>query len=694
MTEDEARTVLLLRAVDEEGGSPFSEALRVAAWREAEGSSDLEAFARRRAGFLLRHLPASLRALRDLELPPRALAKGAIAAAAAVGLMSNAFSLDRRIHVLANPVTALVLWNLAVYVAMVAAQLRRRSRRERSEHAHGAPLRFVLTLAARAGIAWGRLRGGAGPDPTAAARVRTRYAMDYAAVCNEPILARCEGRIHEGAIAFALGALAGIFVQGVAFEYRIEWGSTLASSPDTRALLAELLFFPARIALGGRFPDAAQLSLASSADGAPAAIWFSVFAITVAVLVLVPRTVLAITARLRSRRLARAVRFPAEDDYWRRTAEPPRPPPDTSDPGTLVACFTLDTDAATLLATLEAELVTRDIGATATGRFDALGRKKRWFERWRALVQRGFDGLAERERPRILDADTEALAAIARRVAQSANRFAPDLVLLELAAFEPYGPLAPGTPRLRERLGLAPTLGRSVREEMLARAARLLERPDREALALRSALAASVRGISGFYPKLFVGAAAGTAVGAVSLGLAAPLAAGLAGKALGTAGLAALKTGLSAVGGHAVVGAGLGAASGGALVAGGGALLTSPAVSGGAPGIAALTPASALLSGARIEVFLRRIVAERHRDASTFSAVIDELQRSLGRLRAELPSFRLDPARTTQQIKEREKVIAILAQVVERNELWARNESRSTRDALHARELERTGTQR
>ena len=75
-------------------------------------------------------------------------------------------------------------------------------------------------------------------------------------------------------------------------------------------------------------------------------------------------------------------------------------------------------------------------------------------------------------------------------------------------------------------------------------------------------------------------------------------------------------------------------------------------------------------TGAKIEVFLRRVVAGQQRDATTFRATLRELRASLGRLRDGLPGFRLDPAHTTRQIRDRERVIAIHDRVAQRNERW------------------------
>lgn len=671
MTEAEAKQILLLRAVEEEDPALLSPELQEQAWLAAEDRSDVASWLLRRAVFLLDRLPERVRDLIRFELPPRELGVAVWIAAAAIGVASNGLRTGHRIHALANPVTALVLWNLGVY-ALVAALHAKRSPYAAGEtrSSSSARLQPLLALLARIGVRWSR-RGGrsggrrGGAVPAAAARVRLRFATDYGAVCAPSVLARCARVAHVAAIAFALGALAGTYLQGVAFEYRVEWGSTLVPSAETRAMLAALLFLPARVLMGAGFPDSAQLALAATPEGAPAAAWFHAFAITVVCVVLIPRSLLALGAARRARRLSRSVAFPLEDPHWRRLVE--RPSGRSGALGTAVLShFALDADACGLLASLQAALVAEDIGATtARGRFDPLARKKAWYERWRLLVERGFAAFAEHERPRLLDPREQELAAAAARVRRSTNPFAAELVLLELAAFEAYWPLEPRDAGLRDRLGLAPSLQADVRAAALGRAATLLGLPAEEGEEMRRALAASSRALSGLWSKLAVGAAAGTAVGAFTFGLAAPVAVAVLGKA---AGLVALKAGLAALGGHAIVGASLGAAGGTVLVVGGGALLGSgPDRAAGS----ALTPAAALLSGAKIEVFLRRVVAGRHRDAPTFASVLDELRASLARLREELPAFRLDPAHTTTQIQEREQVISILTRVAEHAQTWA-----------------------
>lgn len=674
MTEDEAKQILLVRALEEEAPESVPPELRAEAWRAAGEAEDLGAWLLRRARFVLERLPEARRALAGLALPPAEIVVAFLAAASLLGLVSNGLSRGGRIHLLANPVTALLVWNFAVYAVALAAWLWREAPAAGAlAPPRGGLLHPLLGILTRWSVRFARLRRRRVPDGAESARVRVRFAGEVASACAPLLRARCRALVHGAAIAFALGALAGITLQGVAFSYTVEWGSTLVESPAARASLVAALFLPARIVLGEGFPGTDALAEAALPEGAPAAVWFQVFGLTVLACVILPRALLALSALRQARALARAVTLPLDDPSFRAQAARPAAGVAGGLEKTVLSHFALDADACTVLASLQAALVTDDIGATkAGGAFDTLARKKAWFERWRGLVARGFGTFPDAHRPAIVDLGAAGFAAAADHVRSDGNAFAADLVLLELAAFEAYWPLEPADVGWRERLGLSPSLRRSVRSAALASASLRLGRPREAGEALRRDLGAAMRDLSGLWPKIAVGAAAGTAVGALTAGIAAPLAAPFVGKAVGAAGLMALKAGLAALGGHAVVAAGLGAAGGSVVVAGGGVLLGQGAAPAGLAGGAALTPASAILSSAKIEVFLRDIVGTRPAAAATVLPILAELQASVTRLREELPAYRLDPTRTSKEIQEREKVIGILERVAARTEDWAR----------------------
>ena len=65
--------------------------------------------------------------------------------------------------------------------------------------------------------------------------------MRFAALWNRaasPLLAsRVRGVLHVGAAALLVGAIAGMYVRGLAFEYRATWESTWLDAGQVQALL-------------------------------------------------------------------------------------------------------------------------------------------------------------------------------------------------------------------------------------------------------------------------------------------------------------------------------------------------------------------------------------------------------------------------------------------------------------------------
>jgi hypothetical protein len=177
-----------------------------------------------------------------------------LALALAGGLLGDAVGRGHRIDLLSPPLFAVLGWNAAVYVL----------------------------------LAGGALRGRA-PVPA-----RARQAVDVARL------------LHAGAAALALGLCLGLYARGLVFDYRAGWQSTFLGAPQVHALLATLLA-PASALTGIVVPDVdgiAALRLASGqAAQAPAANWIHLFAVTLALFVVLPRAVLAAWAGARARRL-------------------------------------------------------------------------------------------------------------------------------------------------------------------------------------------------------------------------------------------------------------------------------------------------------------------------------------------------------------------------------------------------------
>jgi hypothetical protein len=125
--------------------------------------------------------------------------------------------------------------------------------------------------------------------------------------------------LHLAAALLALGAIAGLYVRGLVFEYRAGWESTFLDAAQAHALLSALLA-PAAHALNMPFPSVAELEAIRWPDsgGENAARWIHWYALLVAALVIAPRLCLAAFARWRERRLAERFPLPLDEPYFRR----------------------------------------------------------------------------------------------------------------------------------------------------------------------------------------------------------------------------------------------------------------------------------------------------------------------------------------------------------------------------------------
>lgn len=315
MTENDARNALLVRALET---SPQEDlawtdddrawASRAAAEVEGEGAS-AEAFIARRARLAVERVsarePRVRRALRALAWRPWVGWVMALAALAA-GVAGDAIGSTQRVNVLAPPLLVLIAWNLLVYVGIASRALARLAGRAPR------PPGPLARLLARAGHAAVGTRSEAGASPPIA-----RFAAEWARASAGLGASRVARVLHVAAIAFALGALAGMYLRGLGLEYRAGWESTFLDAANVRGVL-DFVLRPASWVTGIALPDEARLQAMRfpASSGEPAGPWIHLYAVTVALAVLLPRLLLALAARLRERRLA--ARFPLtfDDAYF------------------------------------------------------------------------------------------------------------------------------------------------------------------------------------------------------------------------------------------------------------------------------------------------------------------------------------------------------------------------------------------
>jgi len=319
MDEREARDTMIVRALEtsDDARAIWSDADRVWAGRAAAadvGESATEAaFVVRRATLVLDRLgkrhPGFVAATRGRPL--RNWIVPAVAAGAfIVGVAGVDIGPAHRINLLAPPVLALLAWNLAVYVALIAA-LPVASRR--ATGTGGGPLR-------RTGAVWLRDVAALGrrsvPVPLTAAFAR--FTAEWTPAAAPLSKARAAALLHFGAAMLAAGAIAGLYLRGIALEYRAGWQSTFLDASDVERILRVVLAPGAwltRIAI----PGAGHLTtIAGGTEGENAARWIHLYAATILLVIIVPRMALALVAWTAARRRQRSFPLALEDPYFQR----------------------------------------------------------------------------------------------------------------------------------------------------------------------------------------------------------------------------------------------------------------------------------------------------------------------------------------------------------------------------------------
>jgi hypothetical protein len=312
MDERSALAVIAARAA-ESAGSPreaWSDEDRAWASRAAAGivgeSASGEAFLARRAALVLERLgergSSVPVAVASLTWRPW-VGVGLVVVAAVFGVAVDRIGDAQRVNILAPPVWALLLWNLAVYAILVG----------RLVVHYGEPTApgGLRRLVAR--VAGGSAGRAAGRDAEAVASL----AREWSSVASPLYAARASRLLHLAASALALGVVAGLYVRGLALEYRAGWESTFLEAPAVRAILAAL-YAPGAAATGLAVPGVEAIAAIRAPAGENAARWLHLIAATLIVVVVVPRIVLAIVAALAESRRARAVALALDAPYFQR----------------------------------------------------------------------------------------------------------------------------------------------------------------------------------------------------------------------------------------------------------------------------------------------------------------------------------------------------------------------------------------
>ena len=285
-------------------------ASRAAAEVVGEGASP-EDFLGRRARLVLERIgprqPAVPRTVRALRWRPW-VGVVVVVAAFLLGLLVDRIGGGSSINLLAPPVFALLVWNVVVYLWLVVRAIVFRG-------GGPGPVRGLLIRLAALRTPLTRHRGG---DAGEARRsILTALPADWARLAATLYSARAARVLHIAAAATALGVIAGLYTRGLAFEYRATWESTFLGAEQVRGLLAVTLA-PGTWVTGIPVPDVAAIEAIRAPASENAATWMHLLAGTVAVVVVIPRVVLALVAGLIERRRSTRIALPLSEPYYQR----------------------------------------------------------------------------------------------------------------------------------------------------------------------------------------------------------------------------------------------------------------------------------------------------------------------------------------------------------------------------------------
>lgn len=299
MTEDQARAVLLLQALEAQPPTALWTA-EDRDWATRAAAQDLSADAPRdarlaeRARLAVQRLAPRDRGIQRLLAAPGwrpAWVLGAGALGLLAGVASDALVAGTYFNLLSPLFWGLLGWNLLLYAVLAVQSLRAASPAAGPRHRLG---RWLHGATQRSGL------------PSA-------FAARWAEAGAPLFQARAALLLHVAAGALALGLIAGLVLRGLVFDYRAGWASTLLAPETVRQALAWGLQ-PALALAGGMLPAGEAFAALRVAPATPAAAsaapWIGWMSLQLLLIVVLPRVVLAALALRRAGALARS--FPLD----------------------------------------------------------------------------------------------------------------------------------------------------------------------------------------------------------------------------------------------------------------------------------------------------------------------------------------------------------------------------------------------
>src|SRR5215468_2702005 len=314
LAEEAAAKIILIRSIEECDRNFFSDSLLVGALAAAGDVAPGLSWVTARAQFLFDHLASAYQSVIHLARLPTPLTLPVCLIALVLGFATNLLGPAEKIHVVRNPVLLLVAWNLFVYLVLFLVLLAKPRKKHSAVAANPAgakrPTNNPQGAVSEAKINISRLAQffmpglwhffhrvalGVGEKKKLADVVR-RFSVNWYAVASSLVVARWEVMLHLGALFLAAGAVAGMYFQGLFQGYQAIWSSTFIMGEASVVKFVHFLFGPSLLVsemLGLGLASEIDVARLLSPQGDKAAAWIHLFAITVLLIILIPRAALA-----------------------------------------------------------------------------------------------------------------------------------------------------------------------------------------------------------------------------------------------------------------------------------------------------------------------------------------------------------------------------------------------------------------
>jgi len=321
LTERQLIKLLTVKAVEEQSPSLFPQLTVSNANIAAIGAKNDTDFLVRRSVHLFKFLPSSLKNTLSFSRFPQNWLNVTLAFSIVAGLLSNYLGPSKLIHVIYNPLTILLAWNFLVYLILILKSLlniglftvekpiqalinilpeRKNDAEENKEISNkekrtsgnfildwiiGGLYKRLISFKARVNEDSEKIKNDK--------KIWISFWNSYKETAGTSLLFRFRSLMNYSTVGLVIGALAGVYLRGLFFNYNMVWQSTFVSDAATIRIFLNVFLGPASLLLDGSLINLETVKLLLQPGGTSAAPWIHKLALSAFLFVVIPRILLA-----------------------------------------------------------------------------------------------------------------------------------------------------------------------------------------------------------------------------------------------------------------------------------------------------------------------------------------------------------------------------------------------------------------